>query len=82
MYYEDKLKLLFKNIFYPPRVIERKALRLTKKMDCNGVILGHYHRPDHIKKDGKEYFNSGDRVTSCTAIIENDKGELELIYHK
>ena len=67
---------------FPNKRIEKKALRLAKKKECDGVILGHYHRPDHVKKDGKEYLNCGDRVTSCTAIVENEKGNLELIHHK
>lgn len=44
-----------------------------------GVVCGHIHHAD-IRQVGKIlYCNDGDWVESCTALVENDKGELSLI---
>jgi UDP-2,3-diacylglucosamine pyrophosphatase LpxH len=68
-------------LFFPKKWLHKKSIALAKKKECDGIIIGHYHMADHIIQDGKEYFNTGDRVISCTAIVENDEGKLELFYH-
>ena len=78
----ERVKLLFKKFLFPDKKIHRKALRLAKKKNCDGTVLGHYHRPDHIRKWWREYLNTGDRVTSCSAVVENKKWNLELIYQR
>lgn len=80
--FAERLKIRFKKHLFPQKTLQRKALRLAEKMLCDGIIIGHYHLPDHVKQNEKEYFNTGDRMTRCTAVMENDKGELELIQYK
>jgi len=77
----ERVKMRFKKILFPKKVLHKKAIELAKKKDCDGIIIGHYHMADHIRQDGKEYLNTWYRVISCTAIKENKKGKLELFYH-
>lgn len=76
--YSEKLKLRLKEKFFPKNILYRKATELAKEKKCDGIIIGHYHMPEFITKNGMEYFNTWDRVTKCTAIIENKRGELKL----
>ena len=66
----------------PKQKLYSRALKLADDKHCDGIIIGHYHSPAHIKEGNKEYFNTGDWIYSCSAVVENNKGELELIYHK
>ena len=49
----------------------------TRKMD--GVICGHIHHAELRKIGAVEYLNCGDWVESCTALVENINGEMQLI---
>lgn len=51
----------------------------AKTQGVDGVICGHIHLADMHDRLGIHYVNTGDWVESCTAIVENDAGELELI---
>ena len=48
-----------------------------KKMD--GVICGHIHTPAMKSVDDMDYFNCGDWVDSCTALLEHLDGRMELV---
>jgi len=48
----------------------------------DGAICGHSHFAEQTKIDGIEYYNCGDWVDSCTAVVETHEGELKLIYWK
>ena len=45
----------------------------------DGVICGHVHTPQNRKIDGIAYFNDGDWVESCSALVEHFDGTFELI---
>lgn len=48
---------------------------------CSGVVCGHIHTAA-IKKIGTiDYYNSGDWVESCTALMEYEDGRVELYHH-
>ncbi|MEX0613361.1 MAG: UDP-2,3-diacylglucosamine diphosphatase, partial [Pirellulales bacterium] len=55
----------------------------TRKRRCEGVVCGHIHTPA-VKLLGElTYYNCGDWVESCTALLEHDNGEMELVrYHE
>lgn len=78
----ERVKMRFKKKLFPNELLHRKAMELAKEKSCDGIIIGHYHMPAHIRQQEKEYLNTGDRVISCTAIRENNNGGLELCYHK
>ncbi|MFN0019563.1 MAG: UDP-2,3-diacylglucosamine diphosphatase [Pirellulaceae bacterium] len=45
---------------------------------CQGVVCGHIHTPQREEIDGIAYFNTGDWVENCTALVEFSDGSWEL----
>lgn len=48
--------------------------------DVDGVMCGHIHQPSMRRIGEIEYFNTGDWVESCSAIIEDFDGAFQLIH--
>jgi len=57
---------------------ERLAARHAKAQGFDGVVCGHIHRARLCDIDGAVYANTGDWVESCSALIEDRTGELQL----
>jgi UDP-2,3-diacylglucosamine pyrophosphatase LpxH len=57
----------------------RAALHAAREAGMDGVICGHIHRADLARHEGLLYCNDGDWVESCTALVEDQRGELVLI---
>lgn len=51
----------------------------ARRSNVDGVICGHIHHAAIKEQAGIAYVNTGDWVESCTAIAEDDKGQLHLI---
>lgn len=47
---------------------------------CTGVVCGHIHTPRICRRGGVDYYNTGDWVESCTALVEHRDGTLELLH--
>ncbi len=45
----------------------------------DGVVCGHIHHAEITDYDGIRYMNCGDWVESCTALVEDERGEFHLI---
>jgi UDP-2,3-diacylglucosamine pyrophosphatase LpxH len=45
-----------------------------------GVVCGHVHKPEIRTIDGVQYFNDGDWVESCSALVEHMDGRMELVH--
>jgi len=61
---------------------ERFVARYTREHGCAGVICGHIHVPAVRMLEGIEYYNCGDWVEHCTAVVEHLDGRMELVrYH-
>jgi len=45
-----------------------------------GIVCGHIHTPAVRQIRGVNYYNTGDWVESCTALVEHLNGRLELVY--
>lgn len=60
---------------------ESILVNYAAEKDCAGVICGHIHTADIKQIDGIEYYNSGDWVESCTALLEYEDGDIELYHH-
>jgi UDP-2,3-diacylglucosamine pyrophosphatase LpxH len=54
--------------------------RHARQQGCTGVICGHIHTPKIRVVNGVEYYNTGDWVESCTALVEYYDGSFELLY--
>jgi UDP-2,3-diacylglucosamine pyrophosphatase LpxH len=57
----------------------RATLAAARDLGVDGVICGHIHRADHVVIDGLTYCNDGDWVESCTALVEDETGDLSLL---
>lgn len=51
----------------------------ARRNQVDGVICGHIHHAVIEDIGGVKYINTGDWVESCTAIIENYDGSMELV---
>lgn len=58
---------------------EESVVRYAKDYDVDGVLCGHIHTSSVRDIGGIGYFNTGDWVESCTAIVEHYDGSMELI---
>jgi len=75
----ERLKL---NIGTSARYIEQfeqRAAAHALHLGYDGVICGHIHRANLRRIAGTLYGNSGDWVESCSALMESDRGVLELL---
>ncbi len=45
----------------------------------DGVVCGHIHHAEITDYDDIRYMNCGDWVESCTALVEDERGEFKLI---
>jgi len=59
---------------------EEALVRETRQRGLHGVVCGHIHKAEHrIVAEGIEYFNCGDWVESCTAVVEHLDGHVQVI---
>ncbi|RTE86558.1 MULTISPECIES: UDP-2,3-diacylglucosamine diphosphatase [Gammaproteobacteria] len=56
------------------------AIQEAKKRGLDGIVCGHIHQPDLRMENGIIYANDGDWVEHCSALVESETGELELMY--
>lgn len=52
----------------------------ARRREVDGVICGHIHTAEMRNMEGILYCNDGDWVESCTALVEHQTGELEIIH--
>ncbi len=57
----------------------RATIAAAREAAVDGVVCGHIHRADLAEIDGLTYCNDGDWVESCTALVEDEAGELKLL---
>ena len=76
------VKLKFKSYIKHVSNFENKIIHAAKEYDCAGVICGHIHLPCKKDIDGIQYMNCGDWVENCTALVEHENGEWEIIYSR
>lgn len=58
---------------------EEAIVRYARDFEVDGVLCGHIHTPATRTISGTEYWNTGDWVESCTAIVEHFDGRMELL---
>ncbi|HEY9056721.1 MAG TPA: UDP-2,3-diacylglucosamine diphosphatase, partial [Aurantimonas sp.] len=72
-------KLKVKNAVNFIGAFESALAEEAKRNGCDGVICGHIHHAQMVRRGNIEYVNTGDWVESCTALAEHHDGSLELI---
>ena len=58
---------------------QNATLAAAREAGVDGVVCGHIHRAAFTEVDGMLYCNDGDWVESCTALVEDQHGELSLL---
>jgi len=58
---------------------ENALVEEARRRGVDGVVCGHIHYPQHKELEGILYYNDGDWVDNCTALVEHESGELELL---
>ena len=58
---------------------EECIVRYARREDVSGVVCGHIHVPVIREIDGVTYYNSGDWVESCSALVEDSRGNIDLL---
>ena len=66
----------------PENKLENKILKFSQNLNCDGIIMWHFHDPKIDTINWKMYFNTGDRMKSCSAVVEDEKWKLNLIFYK
>ena len=73
-------KLKVKNAVNFIGAFEEALAREARRTGVDGVICGHIHCAAMHDRFGVAYFNCGDWVESCTALVENEDGSFEVIH--
>ena len=58
---------------------EEAVAHAARDRGVDGVICGHIHSAEIREFEGVTYYNDGDWVESCTALIEHPDGRMEII---
>ncbi len=58
---------------------ETAIVRYAEQYQVDAVLCGHIHSPAVRQMGDITYYNSGDFVESCSAVVEHDDGRLELL---
>ena len=58
---------------------EKAIVRFSENAGVCGVVCGHIHSPAIRKIDGVDYYNCGDWVESCSALVEDFEGNISLL---
>ncbi len=72
-------KLKVKNAVNFIGSFEKTLTAEAKKVGADGVVCGHIHHAAMHDDFGVRYFNTGDWVESCTALVEHHDGRYEII---
>jgi UDP-2,3-diacylglucosamine pyrophosphatase LpxH len=74
------VKAKVKNVVSFIGKFEEAVVRYARDYDVDGVLCGHIHTAGVREIQGTTYYNTGDWVESCTAIVERFDGAMELLH--
>jgi UDP-2,3-diacylglucosamine pyrophosphatase LpxH len=58
---------------------EEAVARAAAERGADGVVCGHIHTAEIRQIGSTTYYNDGDWVESCTALVEHDDGRMEIL---
>lgn len=59
---------------------EETLLREARRRQMDGVVCGHIHKAEIVTDEhGVSYYNCGDWVESCTALVEEEDGTIHIV---
>ena len=59
---------------------EKLVCHEAERRGVTGIICGHIHHATMRNIDGYEYKNTGDWVESCTALVEDNAGNFQVLH--
>jgi len=59
---------------------EELVARAARERGVDGVVCGHIHTAEYRDFDGVAYYNDGDWVEGCTALVEHFDGRMEVLH--
>jgi UDP-2,3-diacylglucosamine pyrophosphatase LpxH len=59
---------------------EETVSRAARGRHVDGVVCGHIHSAEMREFDGVTYYNDGDWVEGCTALVEHHDGRMEILH--
>lgn len=74
-FFKKRFRMIEKFITMFEEAVAKEAV----KRNFDGVITGHIHRVNKKEIEGVTYWNCGDWVESCTALVENEDGTIEAV---
>lgn len=75
----ENLEDWIKKVRMPEHKIKKKIMKLTKNINCNWIIIWHFHVTRHYNLNWIDYFNTWDWLRNCSAVLEDSKWNLELV---
>jgi UDP-2,3-diacylglucosamine pyrophosphatase LpxH len=61
---------------------EKAVVRYAEKYCVDAVLCGHIHSASISRIGNVTYYNCGDWVETCSALVERNDGTLDLVYYK
>ena len=61
---------------------EKAVVRYAEDFGVDAVLCGHIHSPAIREIGGVTYYNCGDWVETCSALVENHDGTIELVRYQ
>jgi UDP-2,3-diacylglucosamine pyrophosphatase LpxH len=58
---------------------EETVARAARQRQVDGVVCGHIHSAEMRDFDGVAYYNDGDWVEGCNALVEHSDGRMEIL---
>jgi UDP-2,3-diacylglucosamine pyrophosphatase LpxH len=74
-YVKHRVKNIIKFVTDYEHALTREACR----RGADGVVCGHIHKAEIKELEGLTYYNTGDWVESCTAVVEHFDGRMALV---
>ena len=59
---------------------EKAVVRYAERESVDAVLCGHIHSPAIRQIGSVTYYNCGDWVETCSALVENHDGSIELLF--
>lgn len=59
---------------------EEVVARAAAERGVDGVVCGHIHTAEHRMIGETEYWNDGDWVEGCNALVEHEDGRMEILH--
>jgi UDP-2,3-diacylglucosamine pyrophosphatase LpxH len=80
--FAERFEEWVKKVRMPDSRITRKIEKFAKNLDCEWMIIGHFHIARHYEVNWIDYYNTWDWLRNCSAVLEDLKWDLNLFHYK